>query len=298
MSGTRNKRFPYLRDYVDATLESATREVVQSVPPVVYGVSAMGAMVLFASLAAAGAWLAALVGCGAFVGVSLSLGTALVRQRRLQNDPEARLRLEVSRFAGQLRQLSEQRKLHRWVDPVALQYLEASAYHWARIRSSLGGAQWSGPDVPAYWSALKRQAERAADTAMGELMLLCKGCVGPPRQDKESEIKSIVEDFVDLDIGDALQGLKRMASSDWTAYAHQSGQLAAVLPSVRTVSERLQSLADEIETKSAEFALTGLPAMGSRSVESIDVVLGELRAVAQAEKELGQDGTVENRLFQ
>lgn len=297
MSGKRSKRFPYLRDYIDKTLEEATREMVQSVPPIAFGVAAMGAMALFASLVAAGAWIAALAGCAVFGVASLAVGATVVRRQRLQNDPEARRRSEVARFAGELKQLSEQRKLHRWVDPVALQYLEASAYQWARLRSALSGAQWSGPDVPPYWAGLKKQAEQAADLAMGDLMILCKGCVGPPRQDKESEIKGIVEDLVDLDIADALQGLKRMASSDWTAYAHQSPQLAAVLPTVRSVSERLASLAEEIGAKSAEFAQTGLPPMGARSVDSIDVVLGELRAVEQAEQELDSQEASEHRLF-
>ena len=93
---------------------------------------------------------------------------------------------------------------------------------------------------------------------------------------------------MDLDIADALQGLKQMAKADWTAYAHQSPQSQAVSVHGRLIAERLQDLADDVEAKSSEVAVHSATTGGLQSLEALDGVLGELRTVKQAESELEQ----------
>ena len=181
------------------------------------------------------------------------------------------------------------KKLHRWLDPIAGQLLEAGTYHWKRVHDHLNLPFWQSDDLPNHWSALREKSIEAADNAMAELVVLCSGCVGEPTKSRDDDLKDVIEDFVDLDIQDALQGLGRIVSSDDQAYSFHSPEAQVIFEPGRAIAERLKELADQVEQAStrARSESVDIPA-GAYSTESIDILLIEFRAVKQAEDELHQ----------
>lgn len=284
-----NAKFPHVSSYLARLDDDAKRAMLASVPPssLVAAVMAFPLVVIVAGMIFGG-WVAGmLLGLGMSATI-VAILTGLNRQKKLATDPREQRKREVFRAGRELKELEDQRKLHRWMDPVALHLLEAGATHWARIHATLKSPQWNPRELPSYWSQLKEQVYAAADQGMADLLLLTQSCVGPPQKDRESDVKGIFQSFVDLDIADALQGLSQMAKSDWTAYAHQSPQSQAVAQHGRLIAERLRDLADDIEAKSAEVAVHSATLGGLTSLEALDGVLGELKTVRQAESELEQ----------
>lgn len=282
-------RTPHLSAYLYELEERSGRELVASVPVVAWSTGALVVPigVLLAGLAF-GQWSAGVaIGVGAAL-VLIAAWTAVVRKTLLDRDPREQHRRLVYRTGHELKDLEVQRRLHRWMDPLALQLLEVGAYHWQRIQTTLEGPQWGSKTLPAYWAQLRGQIQTAADEGMGDLLVLARNCVGPPQKDRQSDFQGVVESFVELDFADALDGLKRMAKSDWTAYAHQSPQAEAVAVHGRQIAERLQELADDVEMKASEIAIQSATSGGIQSLDVLEGVLGELRTVRQAESELEQ----------
>lgn len=284
-----SRKFPYFTGYLEVMNQEAERELVSSIPPGAWlsGIGfAAGALLVLGLIS--GSWVvgAATAAIGA-LGLIIGLTNAH-RKRRLREDPREQRRQQVFKVAKELRELEVHRKLNKWMDPVALHLLEAGAYNWTRIMKTLDSPQWSPRDLPAYWVQIKQQVQLAAAEGMADLVLLTRSCVGPPQKDRQDDIKNIFESFVDLDIADALQGMKQMASSDWTAYAHQSPQAQAISQHGRLIAERLKDLADDVEAKASEIAVSSSTMTGLQSLEALDGVLGELRSVRQAEDEVQQ----------
>ncbi len=276
-----NRKFPNLTLYLQHLSNESARRSVTAVPAWTLLIS-VGLLVLGGTL---GPW--GFLG-GAALGLALMGTVTAIANRAKAKDPHEQRRRDVFRTAAELRQLEVHHKLHRWMDPVALQLLEAGAYHWSRVRSSLTGPQWGAKQLPEYWQSLRNQVSVASDEGMSDLLLLARNCLGPPQKDKQSDIQGVIESFIDLDIADALQGLKQMASADWTAYAHQSPQAQMVAQHGREIAERLKALADDVESKAGEISMESSMPGELSSLEALDGVLGELRTVREAEEELQQ----------
>lgn len=283
------RKFPYLSAYLEKLDEQAGRALVASVPVVAWSTSAL--IVAFAILLVGlvlGKWVAGVLFGLAFASIVVTAWTAAVTKHRLANDPREQRRRLVFKTGHNLRDMEVQRKLHLWMDPVALHLLEAGSFHWTRIQTALAGPQWGARDLPNYWSQLKTQVAQASDEGMGDLLVLASNCVGPPQKDRQSDIQGVVESFVDLDFADAISGLKQLAKADWTNYAHQSPQAEAIAVHGRRIAERLRELADDVEAKAAEIAIESATSGGVQSLDSLEGVLSELRTVRQAESELDE----------
>jgi hypothetical protein len=230
------------------------------------------------------------VGPGIIAGVlaaagCLAGGLAMENRARRPKSPAEARKMQARSVANVLRSLGQQRKLHKQVDPLVLQLLEVGAYHWTRIRARLDMPAWTTGELPAHRVALRTQIQDAADAAMDDLLLLAQGCIGDPERNRGDDLKSAFEDLADLDISQALAGFRRVAETDWTAYAHHSPNSGAVMSSGRPVVEKLAALADEVES----MALPSLEAAPqTASTDSLDVLLSEIKSIRQAEQELEQ----------
>lgn len=194
----------------------------------------------------------------------------------------------VKSFKG----LKEQKKLHKWVDPVILQVLEAGAYHWARVKTVSASQKWRSMTLPGHWTSIRDQADDSADKAMAELVLMASHCIGEPEKDRKKDFENVVEDFFDLEIADSLAQLKRVTTSSWKDYAYQSPIARQIFEPARDIAERLKLLADELEKMDAEMPIemkvgAGPVSTRATSADSIDLLLGEMKAVREAENELG-----------
>lgn len=282
------KRFPKLTGYLNVVVEK--RVLRQNVLSSILGVASVAAIVpsvLFLTwLQTHGIGPTVLAGALALP-VSILVWALADRKIRQPKSPQEQKRMEAWRAAAQLSSLAKQHRLHKRLDPTISQLLEAAAFHYERITTSLSGAYWSGESLPAHWRSVKSQAQEAADQAMEELILLAAPCVGDPQSDKGKVLKEAVEDLFELDIGEAISGFRDLANADWTRFAHHSPYAAQSFESGRSVAERLKRLADEIERKGVEVASeTGALVSVTTASDSIDIVLNEIATVREAEGEL------------
>ena len=226
-----------------------------------------------------------------FVAMVLSAVAAhkVLVARKAASTPEFERQEEVKRTVAQLKELQDERKLHKWVDPAILQLIEAACYHWTRVKATLDSPTWDRPDLGQHWQSIKQQSWQAANHALEELFLMSRACIGEPTRDKQAAVKDVMNDFRDLDVVDALQGLSKIATSDWRDYAYQSPQTPLVFEPGRKIAERIKALADEIERTSTEIPQREyMPTSSQDAVDSLDGLLSEIRAVREAETELHQ----------
>lgn len=213
---------------------------------------------------------------------------SIAKRRARKLDPAVAARYDGwGKALYAFKDIKNKKKLHSWVDPVLLQLLEAAAYHYSRVRLVLEAPSWL--TASGSRAQLRAQARQAADEAMLDLLVLVQPSIGKPLKDKKDDLEGIIEDFFELDIAEALSGIQRVASSDWRDYAHQSPHAQAIFPSCRGLAERIKTLADELEQMPApaeQLDPASLPP--TQSAASLDYLLGELRAVKEAEQELGE----------
>ncbi|HXH59927.1 MAG TPA: hypothetical protein VNI20_01065 [Fimbriimonadaceae bacterium] len=285
-----SKRFPHLTSFLGKVVEKRLHSLARLANVLGCGLVALATPVVALSIGL----LTANIGAGllaATVALPASvLGWYLIdRHVKKPKTPEEARRMEAWKVAGTLHTLGNQRRLHKVLDPTISQLLEACAYHYERIEAALKGEYWANENLPAHWRSVRSQSMEAADQAMEELLMLAAPCMGEPQSDKGRVFKETVEDFFELDFANVLGGLREIAGSDWTRFAHRSPNAPAAFEAGRKIAERLKRLADEIESKTATVAQeTGGPVQVDSAVESIDVVLSEISAVKEAEQELQQ----------
>lgn len=221
--------------------------------------------------------------------IGRTLMKKLIEPLKTPKNEEERLLREGQSIINSLRKMDSSRKLYKNLDPVAGQLLEAGAYHWLRIHDQLRNSAWQSDQMGGHWIALKEKSENAANIAMAELLAMCSECVGEPDKDIKDDWQDVLEDFVELDIQDALQGLSKMSKANPEMYRFHSPKTKQIFDPARQVAERLKELADLVEENTQTMKLeVGVTHEGSYSRETIEVLLSEFKAVKQAEEELQQ----------
>lgn len=226
------------------------------------------------------------------VAIPVSLGVWYALSRRAakpRSEQEAR---EIQRryAVHHLRGLKQNRKLHKHVDSQILQVMEAGAYHWLRIHDVLDAREWRSKDLGGHWKSLREQALQAADQAMMDIAVYAQSCIGKPNRERKDDIEEIFEDFFEGDFSDAMGGLRTVMKTDWRDYSHHSPNARAVFDPCRQIAERLKMLADEVDQMNFRRAQEVVEVQDQpEAVDSIDLILSELRATKQAEAELGDD---------
>ena len=232
---------------------------------------------------------------GAIIGggvTTLAMAWWMHRKVQAAGNPKSdreRLDLESHAAAHEFKVLDGQKKLLKSLDPVAAQLLEAGAYHWNRIRETLGGSHWRSENLPAHWHSLRERALDASHVAMAELSIMCATCTGEPRREKKDDLQSVFEDFADLDIQDALRGLAKIAAASDDPYRFTTPRAKELFEPAKEIAERLKSLADQVERADLKATQEVSMPKGALATDTIDVLLGEFRAVQQAESELHEE---------
>lgn len=186
----------------------------------------------------------------------------------------------LSQFSGPI----DRRRLHKELDPVAGQLMEACAFYYQKAQVSLAGSAWTS-DAGGHRQALRDQISKALDDAMFEALLLAKPCLGKPSKDNW---KDKLEDALDLDVIDTLQSLTGFKMSDDLRGMHRSPHIRIAFEPLRQIAEKLKLLSAEVEKMTLEASRESVIPGLSGPASSIDLVLGELRSVRQAEDELNQ----------
>lgn len=204
------------------------------------------------------------------------------RPRSAEEERQMRLQETLQAY----HKLRKEKRLHKWIDPVALQLLEAASYHWSRLQDSLNGPFWTGPNLPLHYAAIRDQARQSADQGMAEMVTLAQSCIGKPENDRKKDVESVFDSLFDLEVADALTGLRDIAQGDPTRYSYHTEASRGIFEPCRQIAERLKDLADEIETVKVQAAMQQVNDTRAASADTLDMVLEELRAVKRAETEL------------
>ena len=293
-SGKLKREYPNLARYLDVTGQQGLDTRFE----MVWGLGGLASFALGGAVAIAAflgllapvgpigaAILAMMIGGSALIG-GLSLTGRFAQAKQGDQNEEARLLQQAASTRKALRELDGERKLVKWLDPVAGQMLDAGAYHWARVTAILSGPFWNRSDLGGHWSSLKIRSQRAGDLAMAELAILAGSCVGEPKRSRDSDWKAVMEDVESLDFREIMMGVARMAGTDPKEYRFQSPRSAEVFQPSFELVERLRKLADMLDREAQEAVITGAIPSGSYAAEKIDSLLGDQSAQRQAEEEL------------
>lgn len=230
--------------------------------------------------------LAGLAGAGIATVAAAALGWRIGKRNAPEPTAEDNLLAQSFGAVESFRRLDNDKRIPKWVDPIALQILEAGAYHWGRIRQVFASPTWRAVDLPEHRAGLRDKALRAADLAMAELAILCAQCIGEPKKNRKDDFQAAFEDFADLAIEDAIRGLARVAATHPKAYRFESPRAKEIFEPAKGLAEQLKGLADEVEQASFSIPQEDDPLRASLGRESIDSLLTEIRHTRLAEQEL------------
>ncbi|MBX3097000.1 MAG: hypothetical protein KF812_09065 [Fimbriimonadaceae bacterium] len=293
MSTRFNKRMPYLNGF----LKYAMNDPVQGRMDLAVGLSVVGGLLTPAAFGVTAGVMTQNVGLG-FLAAFLTLGgwiaAGITWGKRAKQPRSEKEKAQVAAVAASKpwQSLRNKQKLHKYADPAVLHLLEAAAYHWTRVQTIVTSPTWNADSLPGHWAQVRDSAQMAADQAMAELLHMSQLAMGEPSRSREDEVSGMVKDLFELQISDALDGLRQISSSDWTAYSHSSPHAGDIVKRGMTVADRLQNLAEELEGATPQTATMVGSADVPNSAQSLEAVLSELKAVRQAEEEV----TLQNRL--
>ncbi|MFQ3668275.1 MAG: hypothetical protein SNJ61_05230 [Fimbriimonadaceae bacterium] len=216
----------------------------------------------------------------------------LIYNRRLRT---ARAASRAALVIDFLEESVRKNRLHKDVDPVAVQILEACASYRHRIATLLGGAVWERRARVEHWARVRSDSLRSADEAMDDVILICQPYIGRGVGRKSIDWKGFLKELADGDIEDAFEALigqdddkkRKSKSKDLPSRGKSelgdSSSMPANLRPAYDIALKLKSLAAELEA-STEAAASAPGSTGEGS--SIDSVLEQLRQVHRAEAEL------------
>ncbi len=302
---SRAHRYPSLLEYLKHAPENPTRRRVEIATA--FGIigtfflgPALGIAVGTLLMSTGLIWsLSVLIGLAAMIGGFIGGSSIVAKWVRPLSKPKNRdeeiIIMAIERI-NSLEKLVDENKFQRWMDPVAGQLLEAGAFHYSRINQSLNAPAWKTADLPDHWKTLRARTQLSSERAMSELIILLGGCVGEPTRSKEDDIKDLFCNFAGLNIVDALHGLGQVISTSSDDYVFHSSEAQIAFEPGRQIAERLKTLADEVEEASrvAHAETIDVSVLGS-SIESMDQLLGDFRAVRNAEAELDRETEIHER---
>ncbi len=206
----------------------------------------------------------------------LVVGISAIRSkmRPRKSVEESRREQSALLYRGLWREAQQTKKLHRRLNPMAAALLEESASNWLRVKRSLAGPLWQSDQLPAHWRQVRDRSLWAAGHAMSDLGILVQPYLRQLEGPKPG-FAQVVDDIVEA-----------MMPSEAPLPAVEL--LPAEFDPARRVAERLKLLASEVELASRELVLEPSATQHMGSTEAIEGILGELRAIRQAETELRQ----------
>ena len=279
----KSKPHPHLSEYLDQAVARSPYADQDARLFTRAAIGGVGAGVVTLALALVNPLVGILAAIPMFGGVGI--WTALgFRRNRASRTAEDERRFQAYGVVQQFHGSLHRRRLHKELDPVAGQLLEACAFYYMKIRTSLDGATWNA--AGSHRQALRSQVLAAADTAMEQALILCSSCFGRPRGKDKDDWRDKIEDFIDLDIVDAIEGLTGYKLGDEKRNVYRSPHLPQIFPYVREIAEKIKLLYEETEQMAQSIGKEHTS--GIEGTSSIDLVLSEMRSVRQAEAELDQ----------
>lgn len=185
---------------------------------------------------------------------------------------QQRLRLEAYQIVKRLHASKEKRRLHRDLSDSVSSLLEECARSWSRAHEALESAFWRNPNLPLHWQSLRDHAAVAVDQAMAEVLVILSNAV--PEQPGKWRLDEVVEEVL---------GKKVFAVQT------DDDRMPMTFDPARQLAEKLKMLAAEVEGATRDVARDEAIASQFSSASALDLCLGELRQIQEAEQELRQN---------
>lgn len=271
----RAKQHPYLSDYLDSAVRNKPHNPV-ALPwaHVGLGFAAGGIAWAVASLfgqgPAAPEMFASALGMW-WLGVG---GHWAWRRSKVleQGDLSAqdRLRLEAYQIVKRLHASKDKHRLHRDLSEPVMSLLEEAARSWSRAQEALESPFWTNYNLPLHWQSLRAQALLAVEQAMNEVLVILSNAV--PEEPGKWRFDEVVEEVL---------GKKVWQSS-------KDDHIPMTYEPARELAGKLKRLAAEVESATRDVAKVESIASQFSSGSALDLCVGELRQIQQAEDELRQ----------
>lgn len=211
------------------------------------------------------------------VGINLAawfavMGFWLHDRRQRNNTPERRLQQEAHQVGQRMHQALHRRRLHRCLNAAAAELLEEAARHWQRVQTSLTGSFWSDPNLPGHWLSVREQAKNAAARGMEEMLVLLQSSFHEPsRQTFGEVVEEVLETFT---------------GPKW----NQDTTFPIGYDAAHQIANKMRQVADAFEQAGLQASRElGETSSSYGSERALDMALGELRVVQEAEDELRQN---------
>lgn len=190
-------------------------------------------------------------------------------RRRAQEDSHSLWHREAVDVGGKMMRA---KKLHRQMNHAALDLLEASAESWHDVMALLGSPFWRDPNLPDHWKGVRDQAAAAANQAMEEQLVLLKESfqLVPPKQGVAEFVEDVIENYVTGPL------------------PRKNVSLPVNFEEARQIAEKLRQAAGEIRKATSQVRRTGSMQTANPSGVALDLAMGDLRSISQAEEELRQ----------
>ncbi|MBI1756889.1 MAG: hypothetical protein HYR64_07270 [Fimbriimonas ginsengisoli] len=205
------------------------------------------------------------------LGLFAGLGLAFWFTRRQKTRPEALL-AEAREVAKDMSTRLERGRLMRDLGQPSMDVLEECARGWAKVNQLLGTPFWRDADIPVHYRTIRETVLNSVEGAMAEAILLFRN---------------------NLSDSHGLSDLKAMAGEVLEEVVFGKPRLPQHLPSgfgpARELADKMRLLVNEVETV-AQRAQEELAPLGPATASaSLDLCIGELRSIRQAEAELRQN---------
>ena len=190
-----------------------------------------------------------------------------------QNDLSAqdRLRLEAYEIVKRLHASKDKHRLHRDLSDPVSSLLEECARSWSRAMEALEGPFWTNVNLPLHWQSLRAQALLAVEQGMNEVLVILSAAV--PEEPGKWRFDEVVEEVL---------GKKVFAGSS------KDDHIPMTYEPARELAGKLKRLAAEVESATRDVAKDEAIAAQFSSGSALDLCVGELRQIQQAEDELRQ----------
>lgn len=276
----KSKQLPYLSEYLNHLVErSRSGERRYGVIGALVGVVGGTAGALLGLLASVGTVEFSSAGLAAtIVGINLAAWMTVMglwwsdRKKNLANTPERKLRKEAEEVGKLLHQELHKRKLHKALNPAAADLLEHSARHWSQIMQTLQSPFWTDPNLPSHWLAVREQSLSAAEQGMDEMLVILKSSFQPAQR---NTLGDVIEDAIETYV----------TGPQWRP--HEG--LPIGYDKAREIAEKLKLVASAVEKASQDVGRELGETTYYGSGRALDLALGELRTIQEAEEELRQN---------
>ncbi|HWD38537.1 MAG TPA: hypothetical protein VG944_06785 [Fimbriimonas sp.] len=186
--------------------------------------------------------------------------------------PHDELFARADEVVRKLQGLSQQRRIGQTMHPGVALTLNECAGFWRRILNVCENKMWSDAGVQPHWKHAREDWRTAADLGMAEALILADTAI--TLTPKKPRMEEVVQDVLETYVFPRSRGGEPLPPS---------------FEPLRELAEKLKLLASEVEKTTRRIAEDENVDAAPTASRRLEEVLGQLRAIQQAEEELHEE---------